>query len=67
MTLLIFDVKWMNSINFSCFSSGAIPTNLCQQGTGEAAGAKAETSSDTNKENDNVVDADYKVVDDDQK
>jgi len=38
-----------------------------QQGPGEAAGAKAETSSDTNKENDNVVDADYKVVDDDQK
>ncbi|HCU22226.1 MAG TPA: molecular chaperone DnaK [Candidatus Atribacteria bacterium] len=38
-----------------------------QPGPGEAAGAKAETGSDSNKENDNVVDADYKVVDHDQK
>lgn len=38
-----------------------------QQGSGETAGTKAETGSSSNRENDNVVDADYKVVDDDQK
>jgi len=37
------------------------------QGSGEAAGTKAEAGSSSRNESDNVVDADYKVVDDDQK
>jgi len=37
------------------------------QGSGETAGTKAEAGSSSRNESDNVVDADYKVVDDDQK